>query len=203
MTYKLGTTSKTLKGKTIYLDPGHGGKDVGTSINEIYEKDINLEISQYLKQELLNRGAVVLMTREGDYDLSSPSASLRKRSDFDNRIKLINNSNADMYLSIHINYLSQTQYSGAQVFYNKDNEQLANVFQQVLNEELGSTREYKKMERDYYMYKRLNKPGLLVECGFISNYQERKKLITPEYQKKIAVAIANAIETHFKTQNIS
>ena len=109
-----------LSGKIIIIDPGHGGKDPGTINDETYESEINLQISKYLEIELTKMGATVILTREGNYDLSSPNARWRKKSDFDNRINLINNSKANLYLSIHLNYLTDTKYYGAQVFYNNE-----------------------------------------------------------------------------------
>ena len=102
-----------LSGKIIIIDPGHGGKDPGTTSNNIYEKNINLSISKFLELELVKNGASVILTRDGDYDLSYPNATYRKKSDFDNRIKLINESKGNMYLSIHLNYLSDSTYKGA------------------------------------------------------------------------------------------
>ncbi len=142
-------------------------------------------------------GATVILTRDGDYDLSIPNASGRKRSDFNNRIKLINESNADMYLSIHLNYLSDASYYGPQVFYNKDNEELAKIMQKVMNEELKGKREIKKIPSDTYMYSKLNVPGILIECGFLSNGIERNKLITEDYQQKIAESIAKGVLEYF------
>ena len=142
-------------------------------------------------------GANVILTRDGDYDLSIPNANLRKRSDFNNRIKLINESNADMYLSIHLNYLSDASYYGPQVFYNKDNEELAKIMQKVMNAELKGKRDVKKIPSDTYMYSKLNVPGILIECGFLSNGVERNKLIKEDYQKKIAEAIAKGVLEYF------
>ena len=105
-----------LSGKTIIIDAGHGGLDPGTTNNTIYEKDINLAISKALEIELSKVGASVLLTREDDYDLSTPNARWRKKSDFDNRILKINESKADLYLSIHLNYLTDRSYFGPQVF---------------------------------------------------------------------------------------
>ena len=186
-----------LTGKTIVIDAGHGFKDPGTSYGKIYEKDINLNIALYLEKELGALGATVILTRDGDYDLSIPNASGRKRSDFNNRIKLINESNANMYLSIHLNYLSDASYYGPQVFYNKDNKKLAEVMQKVMNEELKGNREIKKIPSDTYMYSKLNVPGILIECGFLSNGIERNKLITKEYQQKIAQVIAKGVLAYF------
>lgn len=182
-----------LKGKTIAIDAGHGGKDPGTTYKDIYEKDINLKISLYLKQSLINLGANVIMTREGDYDLSSPSAYARKKSDFDNRIKLINNSGTDFYVSIHLNYLTDSRYSGAQVFALKDNMEYAKNIQDYLNKNLKGDRESKIIPVTTYMYRKLSIPGVLIECGFLSNAAERSKLINDKYQKQVAGAIAKSI----------
>lgn len=182
-----------LLGKIIIIDPGHGGKDPGTVFGEIYEKDINLKISLELEKKLSRLGATVLLTREGDYDLSNANAVWRKKSDFDNRIKFINESNADLYLSIHLNYLENSYYSGIQVFGTKDNIKLAKSFQSNLNKNLESNREAKQIPGSTYMYKKLKTKGLLVECGFLSNSKERSLLITEEYQKKVAKEIATSV----------
>lgn len=186
-----------LSGKVIVVDPGHGGKDPGTSYGDILEKDLNLKISLFLESELTKRGASVILTREGDYDLSKANAVWRKKSDFDNRIKVINESNADLYLSIHLNYLNQAEYSGAQVFYNKDNEELAKLVQDKFNKELKGDREVKKIPSSTYMYSKLKVSGLLIECGFLSNYNERNLLVTSEHQEKIASVIAEAISNYY------
>lgn len=186
-----------LTGKTIVIDPGHGAEDPGTSYGNLYEKDINLNISLYLEKELGKLGAKVLLTRDGDYDLSTPNANYRKRSDFDNRIKKINNSNADLYLSIHLNYLNDFSYSGPQVFYNKENKELAEVVQVNLNKISNGTRDIKKIPTNTYMYNKLKVAGLLIECGFLSNSKERNLLKTEEYQKKIARAISLGVLEYF------
>lgn len=186
-----------LTGKTIVIDPGHGAEDPGTSYGNLYEKDINLNISLYLEKELGKLGAKVLLTRDGDYDLSTPNANYRKRSDFDNRIKKINNSNADLYLSIHLNYLNDFSYSGPQVFYNKKNKELAEVVQVNLNKISNGTRDIKKIPTNTYMYNKLKVAGLLIECGFLSNSKERNLLKTEEYQKKIARAISLGVLEYF------
>lgn len=186
-----------LEKKIIVLDPGHGGKDKGTSVGDVYESKINLEISLKLKKELTKYGVVALLTRDGDYDLSSPNVSRRKKSDFDNRIKLINNSNADLYLSIHINYLSDSKYYGAQVFYVNDNLNLAKSIQKSLKDDLKSPLNEKKLGNEIYMYKKLNVPGVLIECGFISNNKERKLLIDEVYQYKIVNSIIKGLINYY------
>ena len=186
-----------LTDKTIIIDPGHGLEDPGASYGNIYEKNINLNISLYLEEELGSMGANVILTRDGDYDLSTPNANFRKKSDFDNRIKLINESDADLYISIHLNYLKNSRYSGPQVFYNEDNKELAQIIQDVMNKELNGDREIKKIPSSIYMYNKLKVHGVLIECGFLSNGKERNLLNTSDYQKKIAQAIKEGILVYF------
>lgn len=185
----------SLLGKVIYLDAGHGGVDVGACYKDIHEEDINLAITLKLKDKLECMGAQVLLTRNGDYDLSDKSASLRKRSDLGNRAKLINNSKADLYLSIHLNSSLNSSWNGAQVFYddiNKNNKDVAIVFQKYFNKYLNSTKEIKEIN-NLYMYKNITKPGVLLEVGFLSNPYERKKLLTDEYQNSIVSVILDAL----------
>ena len=190
--------SLPLQGKVIVVDPGHGGKDPGTTYKDIYEKDLNLSISLYLRDCLSQYGATVILTRDNDNDLSYGETNHRKKTDFDNRIKIINNKHTDMYLSIHLNYLTNTKYYGAQVFYNKDNEKLAKSIQEYLNSNLETDREIKEIPKSTYMYKKLEKRGVLIECGFLSNAEERKKLVTKEYQKNVAQVIADAVVNYYK-----
>lgn len=188
--------SLPLTGKIIILDIGHGGDDPGTSYQNILEKDLNLAIGLELEKELSRNGASVILTREGDYDLSSPNAHRRKKSDFDNRIDLINKSKADVYLSIHINYLEDTSYYGGQIFYyGEENKKLAEFLQSEFNT-ISYPRSIKPMP-NIYMYRRLKIPGVLVECGFISNKKEREKLITPAYQKEIAKVLNQGLVNYF------
>lgn len=187
-----------LSGKIIIIDPGHGGKDPGTISDKIHESDINLEISKQLEIELTKMGATVILTREGNYDLSTPNAKWRKKSDFDNRINLINNSKADLYISIHLNYLTDSKYYGAQVFYNNaENQKIASSIQEILNNELNNDREIKKIPSRTYMYDKLNIPGVLIECGFLSNYKEKELLKTSEYQQKLAKIITKGIINYY------
>lgn len=186
-----------LLGKVIVIDPGHGGKDPGTIFGNIYEKDINLKISYELEKELSRLGANVLLTREGDYDLSLPNAWWRKKSDFDNRIKYINENDPDLYLSIHLNYLNDSHYRGIQVFALEENMELAERVQKQLNKNLNSNRQAKIIPLNTYMYDKLNTKGMLIECGFLSNKNERELLVTTEYQKRVAKEIANSITSLF------
>lgn len=189
--------SYTLLGKTIYIDPGHGGIDSGTTHKNIYEKDINLIMSKKIEQYLTTKGATVYLTRETDKDLSTTSVN-RKRSDLANRAYLINKSNANMYISIHLNYISNSKWQGLQIFYNnknKENEIIANSLTSYLKETSSNIREPKK-ENVYYMYKRITVPGVLIELGFLSNPNDRYRLTREEYQDKLALSVANSIENY-------
>ena len=179
---------------------GHGGVDNGASYKLVYEDEINLSISLKLRNELEKNGAAVIMTREEDYDLSRPNALYRKKSDFDNRIKLINNSGADLYLSIHLNYYGNAKYYGPQVFYVnnfEENKIIAQFIQEELNKNLNTKRVIKININTNYMYPKLNVKGALIECGFLSNPQERKNLQSDEYQEKFAQIITSAIIKYY------
>lgn len=193
--------SYTLLGKTIYLDPGHGGRDSGATYKDVYEKDINLIMCKKIEQYLISKGATVYLTRESDIDLSTTSVN-KKRSDLSNRAKLINKSNANMYISIHLNYISNSQWKGLQIFYNnknKENEIIANKLTSYLKETSSNIREPKK-ENIYYMYKQITVPGVLIELGFLSNPNDRYRLTREEYQDKLAKNISNAIEKYIINQ---
>ena len=194
--YVINVSAK--KSYTVVIDPGHGGVDPGTVTYGIKEKDINLAISIYLADLLKNKDKV-LMTRTDDYDLGKPNATYRKKSDFDNRILYINNSGADFYISIHQNHLNDSKYYGPQVFYTESNKQYAEVMQTELNKLNNTNRKIKPIPKSTYMYRKLKIPGLLIECGFMSNDMERNNLASYKYQKKIAEAIYNGL---IKIQNI-
>lgn len=201
--FKVHATSISfpLLAKTIIIDPGHGGKDGGAESDGVKEKDINLSISMQLKEQIENLGGNVILTRSGDYDLSEDNASRRKKSDFDNRIKLINTSGANLYLSIHINKYLDSKYYGPQVFYTpniKSNNLLANFIQQRLNN-FAKTNRIEKPISFTYMYKRLTIPGVLIECGFISNKNEKNKLLNKEYQKRLSQFIVSGIIDYFNS----
>ena len=182
-----------LTNKTIVIDPGHGGKDIGTSYKDIYEKNINLNISFKLKEYLEKYGATVIMTREGDYDLSTPNTNNRKRSDFNNRIKLINEEKVDLVLSIHQNYFKDSKYNGTQIFY-KDAKDLAKYLQNNIN----GKRLPKPISNTLYMYNKINTSVLLIECGFISNSTDRKKLTNLEYIDDYSEKLSAHIYEYFK-----
>lgn len=195
--------SLSLFGKIIYLDPGHGGADPGAIYNNLYESNLNLKIAFKIQEVLQKEGATVFITRYDDYDLSVKYAINRKRSDLSRRANLINKSNADLYISIHLNSDISSTWSGAQVFYidaNENNAIFAKILQQQLAKDLKTKRQYKKIY-DQYMYKRINVPGVLLEAGFISNPNDRYKLQKEDYQIKLSNSVKQAIITYFSNQN--
>lgn len=190
-----------LFGKIIYLDAGHGGVDAGAEANNIREKDINLVLVKKLQEVLVSKGAIVYLTRDGDYDLSKTSIN-RKRNDLANRAKLINDSDADLYISIHLNSTTDSRWRGLQIFYNNvntENKFLANAVNDDIKKNLSNVREVKK-ENSYYMYKRINIPGILIEAGFISNSSDNYILRDSNYQDKLVNNIVLGIISYYQTK---
>ena len=188
-----------LLGKVIYIDPGHGGTDPGALYNDLYEADLNLQISLKLETELEKNGAIVYLTRYGDYDLAVKNAINRKRSDLSRRANIINASNADIYLSIHLNSDISSTWQGAQAFYdtiNEKNEVIAKIMQEQFKKDLKTKREYKQIN-DHYLYQRVKIPGVLLEVGFISNPNERYLLKQESYQEKISISIKDGLINYF------
>lgn len=188
-----------LFGKVIYLDAGHGGLDPGAFYKNIKEKDINLSIAKKLEEELSSLGAIVYQTRYGDYDLAVPHNNNRKRSDLSRRGTIINDSKCDLYLTIHLNADNSTTLRGAQVFYddiNKDNLKIAKIMQSLFHEKLYSNREYKKVN-DLYLSKWVDRPGVLLELGFLSNANDRYLLKSENYQQKLSHVITEGVLEYF------
>lgn len=190
-----------LLGKVIYLDPGHGGKDPGAIYNNTMEKDINLEIALKLEKRLSKLGAVVYLTRYGDYDLSVINTNNRKRSDLSRRSNIINKAKPDLYLSIHLNAEDTGLYQGAQAFYtdsNKINKKIAELFQANFKTNLNSKRKYKK-DNNLYLQRRIKTPGILVELGFLSNSHERYLLKQEKFQNKLVTSLVNSTVKYFNS----
>ena len=178
--------SKTLplKNKIIVIDPGHGGIDKGANYYSYYESNLVLNISKTLKKELEKKGALVYLTRNGNYDLSNPGARRRKKSDFDNRISYIKNINPDVVLSIHLNASRNENYNGMQLFY-KNSEKLS----KILYKELNIRRKIVK-RTDIYLLNNINCETVLIEWGFISNYSDLLKIKNEKEIKKTSNLIA-------------
>ncbi|MBR3198840.1 MAG: N-acetylmuramoyl-L-alanine amidase [Bacilli bacterium] len=185
--------------KVIYLDPGHGGADSGAYYKNYREADINLQISKKLMDILKKEGAIVYLTRYDDYDLSISNAWNRKRSDLSRRANIINKSKCDLYLSIHLNAEDSGLFRGAEVYYdtiNAENEKIAYIFQDEFRRHLNSNRSFKENSTKY-LQRRVNRPGVLLEVGFLSNASDRALLIDATYQNKIANVIKTGIIRYF------
>jgi N-acetylmuramoyl-L-alanine amidase len=195
-----------LTGKVIYLDPGHGGPDGGAVGSSSLEKDISLSISLKIRDYLQEQGALVLLTREEDVDLANEDTSgysRRKAEDLKNRVKIINESDADLFLSIHLNAIPSSRWSGAQTFFHGkfiENENVARYIQDELRRNLENTERKAKPIDGIYLLKNTEKPGALVEVGFLSNPQEENLLSTDEYQEKVAASIYNGILRYFSNE---
>ena len=188
-----------LLGKTIVLDAGHGGVDAGAQNNNIIEKEINLILVKKLQKELLSRGATIYLTRTNDDDLSTTAVN-RKRNDLYNRAKYINDISPNMYISVHLNSTTSPNWKGLQIFYtnqNKENKLIADTITNHLKTNISNVREIKQ-DNNYYMYKHIKSPGVLIEAGFISNPNENYLLRQEWYQDKLINLIADSIEIYFQ-----
>jgi N-acetylmuramoyl-L-alanine amidase len=195
-----------LSGKIILLDPGHGGPDGGAGTGQTLEKDIALEITKKVRDYLQMQGALVIMTRESDTDLASSDTrgySRRKVEDLKTRLKMINEGDNDFFVSIHLNAIPSSQWSGAQTFYApqyKENAEAAKFIQDELRTNLKNTTRRAKPINNVYILKNAKKPGVLVEVGFLSNPTEKQNLKKDSYQEKIAISIYQGIIRYYTNE---
>lgn len=190
----------SLLGKVIYIDPGHGGVDSGAISANFLEKDMNLLLSEELEKILISKGAYVYKTRDGDYDLANSTIN-RKRDDLYSRVKMINKSGCDMYISIHLNSSISSKWNGIQVFYSnilKENKILGEYITNRLNSNMKNVREL-KMDNGYYMYSKIKVPGILLEAGFISNSNDNYKIRQDDYRSKLLNNVVLGIEDYFNS----
>lgn len=184
---------------TVVIDAGHGGVDGGaTSCSGILESQFNLEIALRLNDLLHLLGYDTVMVRSTDISVYTEGETIaaKKVSDLKKRVSLVNETENAVLISIHQNTFSDSQYSGAQVFYAPEGEsrqlaeQLQAVFFRTINP--GSSRKAKKADGIYLM-EHINCTGILVECGFLSNPTEEARLRHQEYQKKLCAIIASTV----------
>ena len=191
---------------TVVVDAGHGGEDGGaTGVHGELEKDINLAIALELQRLLEQHQFEVVMVRDWDTDLSDqnlPTIAQRKRSDLQRRLRLAEESGDCVLLSIHQNFFTENQYSGAQVFYSANDPRgaaLAEAIRASIVETLQpeNTRQ-NKVGEGVYLLEQCQVPAVLVECGFLSNPEEAAALADPDYQKQMAQAIYNGLVRYLK-----
>ncbi len=198
-TRQVSGQSQQLAGLVVALDPGHGGYDGGARAHDsgIWEKETTLAIALAVEKELLSRGATVVLTRREDICLAEGDTAnkARKRADLQARVDIAKDAGADVFLSIHLNEYRSRSESGPQVFYQRGGDQgrlLAGCLQAALIDHLAPPKQRKAMAGDYYVL-RSAIPSALVECGFLSNAQEERLLLSPDYQQRIAVALADGL----------
>lgn len=190
----------------IIIDAGHGGFDGGASTNDgTPEKDINLNISLYLNEFLSSFGYKTILTRSVDESLESDGLTTiksKKTSDIHNRMKIMEDTENSLFISIHQNHYSVEKYNGTQVFYSpnfsEESSLLAQNIQDTVVSQLQPNNERKIKECGSSVYLMFNavKPAVLVECGFLSNNEEAEMLKTTQYQKKMAFCIAIGIQNY-------
>ncbi len=198
--------SLPLAGVVIYIDAGHGGPDGGAGDADTLEKDIALNVTKKLEVYLEGQGAIVKLIRENDRDLAPKDTKgyrNRKTIDLHNRLEIINNSDADLFLSVHLNSIPSAQWRGAQTFFSavrKENEPLAKSIQSELVRNLQNTKREAKSIDSVYLLKKANKIGALVEIGFLSNPEEEALLQKSDYQKKVAFSIYEGVTKFIESE---
>lgn len=178
----------------VVVDAGHGGTDPGkVGVDGSLEKDINLAVAERLKTYLEQDDVKVIMTREADTGLYSETDSRKKMADMKKRCEIIEESGADLVVSIHQNSYHEESVSGGQVFYYRDSSKgkaLAEILQDRFDYVLGDqNRRLPKANGNYYLLLHVKCPIVIVECGFLSNWKEAALLNSGEYQDKLAYTI--------------
>ena len=181
----------------VVIDPGHGSIDTGTSYNDIYEKNINLNLAKKIKNNLIKANIIPIMTRTTDKLYQND-----RNKDIRHRPRIVKENNADLFISIHANNFPTSQPSGSQVFYrpnSKESKQLANYIYQELVQ-LRTANDRKVSPGNYYVLKKTNVPAVLIEAGFLSNPEDRIKLTDPSYQKAFAKSVTDGITKYLQSK---
>lgn len=194
---------------TIILDAGHGFPDGGaTGKDGSIESSLNLAITKKLQNLLEASNCSIILTRSdenGIYEINSKSIKDKKISDMKNRLKISENTNAELFISIHMNKLNESKYYGWQTFY-KENDEISKIIasnvQQNLNNyiDIPNHRTIKPIS-DIFLAKSIKIPFVLIECGFLSNDKENKLLQDDSYQNQLAWSIYSGIMDYLKESN--
>ena len=190
----------------VLIDPGHGGEDGGAVSGDVLEKHINLAVSHDVADLLRLCGYTVSMTRDTDDALTSEGEDVRKRkyNDMKMRLDLYNATPDNVVVSIHQNKFDAAASHGAQVFYSPNHPNSAVLAEALRKSVTGmlqpdNTRTCKTAGKEIFLLKNARVPAVIVECGFISNRQERELLVTDDYQKQLALAIAAGLMNYVNT----
>lgn len=188
---------QSLDQKVIVIDPGHGGLDNGASFKNVNEDELNLKISYALKEELESKGATVYLTRTDDQDMTKRDYMYSKNDDMYLRARAIDGYHPDLFISIHLNSAHAKAW-GSQVFYypkSAEGKILAESIHLSMKDVTGTKK--KIMASDFFVLRSTSSLGVLIECGFLSNGNERGQLKNRSYHKKLAKAITLGIEDYF------
>ncbi len=192
---------------TVVIDPGHGGRDGGAVGDDgTLEKDLNLAVALKLKSILESANVHVVMTRETDIEFASPDSPHKKADDLKARLQLAQDQKNAIFVSIHMNKFPIEKYRGLQVYYSENHIEsltLAQIIQNATQNALQNTedRKVKSAGDSIYLMSHLEIPAVLVECGFLSNTEERDLLKSESYQKKLALCISAAILEYIASAN--
>ena len=186
--------------KIIILDPGHGGEDPGAIGNgNIYEKELNLQLALEIGRLLEEKGYIVVYTRTDDRLLLNEDENIKgikKISDLKNRCKVAERYPDSLFISIHMNSFASSKYSGLQVYHSKDGKSRAladSIQSKVISDLQPSNNRSIKQGDGMYLLENINNPAVLIECGFMTNEEELKKLSEKEYQKQLSFSIVCGI----------
>ena len=205
----MSTAALPVTSKVIILDAGHGSPDNGaSSADGVTENEINLKIVLKLQQLLEQGGSTVILTRSdenGIYELDKKTLREKKVSDLKNRVKIGNESDADIFVSVHLNKIPQSQYYGWQTFFRKNDENsklLATLIQEDIKKVVQRENKREALSiSDKYIVENVELPITIVECGFLSNAEEEALLQNDEYQNKLALGIYLGIIEYFNQKN--
>lgn len=194
--------------KCIVIDAGHGFPDGGAiGMNGTIESTLNLKIALAVENILKEKGYSVIMTRSDENSLSENGKTIaeKKHSDMTKRLGIINSADADIFVSIHMNKYTDSRYRGAQVIYSPNftqSETLASLIQNELCKlpENKSKRSHLQAPKTLYLLKNSKIPAVIVECGFLSNFEEEQLLLSEDYRSSISEAIVSGIENYYKKE---
>lgn len=197
----IGRDASTSPTVTVVLDAGHGGEDGGATHGKIYEKDLNLDITKSVGAYLSQSGINVVYTRTEDVLLYSKSVNYKGRKkilDLAARLRIARQTDNAVFVSIHMNSFPEEKYKGLQVYYSKNHKNSKIMAQTIQNNvknllQPTNNRKSKEATSAIYLLDRLERPAVLIECGFLSNAEDRSLLSTPEYRQKLSLIIAESL----------
>ncbi len=196
---------------TVILDAGHGGEDGGANRGGIMEKDLNLDIALTVGSYLKQNGISVIYTRTEDillYDRNVNYKGRKKVLDLAARLKIANQTENGIFISIHMNAFPAEKYSGLQVYYSKNQENSKILAQMIQNNtknliDADNDRKIKAATSSIYLLDRAENPAVLVECGFLSNPKDLAALSSREYRQKLSLVFAEAILQYLLDETVS